>query len=315
MMMRGCLIAFGVFLAGHFDGASAVSAAQQPPIASFKSSVDVVRISAIVRDRRGRFVRDLSAQDFEVIDGGRPQRISDFRHDLAGLSVALLFDVSGSMKGHLTNAREAAQHVLSWMDSERDEVAIFTFDSRLDEILDFTTGVKTLPDAMTSVQPFGATSLYDAIAATARQVVGREGRRHAVVVFTDGSDTSSQLTPSEVSGLASSIDVPVYIFGIVAAIDNPAEEIASPAAEALLTGELANLAAWTGGHMFAASTIVQRSVAARQIVDELRHQYLIAFESSGQPGWHPLVVRARSKDLVVRARSGYYAGQYRPNSH
>jgi hypothetical protein len=118
-----------------------------------------------------------------------------------------------------------------------------------------------------------------------------------------------------VSGIASSIDVPVYIFVIVSAIDNPAEEIAGPLAEALLEGELANLAAWTGGHLFAASTIVQRSVAARQIVDELRHQYLIAFESSGQPGWHPLVVRARSKDLVVRARSGYYAGQSRPNSH
>jgi Ca-activated chloride channel family protein len=314
MVKRGSVITIGVFLAGSFVAAPKMSA-QQPPVAAFKSGVDVVRISAIVRDRRGRFVRDLAAKDFEVIDGDRPQRISDFRHDLSGISVAMLFDVSGSMEGQMANAREAAQHVLAWLDDTRDEVAFFTFDSRLDEVLDFTTGVKTLPDAMTSVEPFGATSLYDAIAETAREVGERQGRRHAVVVFTDGSDTSSQLPPSEVSGIASSIDVPVYIFGIVSAIDNPAEEIAAPSAEALLEGELANLAAWTGGHMFAASTIVQRSVAARQIVDELRHQYLIAFESSGQPGWHPLVVRARSKDLVVRARSGYYAGQSRPNSH
>jgi len=55
-------------------------------------------------------------------------------------------------------------------------------------------------------------------------------------------------------------------------------------------------------------------VAARQIVDELRHQYLMAVESNSSPGWHPLVVRARNKDLVVRARSGYIAGQSRPNS-
>ena len=314
MMKRGSLITLGVFLVCGLGGVTSASA-QDPPVASFKSSVDVVRISAIVRDQRGRFVRDLSAKDFEVIDGGRPQRISDFRHDLAGLSVAMLFDVSGSMEGHMANAREAATHVLAWMDGERDEVAIFTFDSRLDEILDFTTGLKTLPEAMTSVEPFGATSLYDAIAATAREVVARDGRRHAVIVFTDGSDTSSRLAPSEVSGIASSIDVPVYIFGIVSAIDNPAEKIAAPSAQALLTGELANLAAWTGGHMFVASSLVQRSVTARQIVDELRHQYLIAFESSGKPGWHPLVVRARSKDLVVRARSGYYAGQSRPNLH
>jgi hypothetical protein len=57
-----------------------------------------------------------------------------------------------------------------------------------------------------------------------------------------------------------------------------------------------------------------RSIAARQIVDELRHEYLVAFESSGEPGWHPLVIRARGKDLVVRARSGYIAGQSRPMS-
>jgi hypothetical protein len=77
-------------------------------------------------------------------------------------------------------------------------------------------------------------------------------------------------------------------------------------------GPLSDLAARTGGHVFIASTPGQRSVAARQIIDELRHQYLIAFESSGKPGWHPLVVRARNKDLVVRARSGYIAGHSNP---
>jgi len=60
--------------------------------------------------------------------------------------------------------------------------------------------------------------------------------------------------------------------------------------------------------VFVVSTPAQRSLAARQIVDELRHQYLIAFESSGEPGWHPLVVRAKQKNLVVRARNGYMAG-------
>jgi len=315
MAKRGSVITIGVFVFSGFLASAPPARAQNEPIVAFKSSVDVVRISAIVRDDKGRFVRDLSVHDFEVLDGGQPQRIFDFRRDIAGVSVALLFDVSGSMEGQLPNAREAATHVLSWLDEARDEVAIFTFDTRLDEILDFTTGLKTLPESMTSMAPFGATSLYDGIETTARKVVERDGRRHAVVVFTDGSDNASRLTPSDVSGIASSIDVPVYIFGIVPAIDNPAENISAPAAQQLLTGGLANLAAWTGGHLFVASGIAQRSMAARQIVDELRHQYLIAFESSGRPGWHPLVVRARSKDLIVRARSGYFAGQSRPNSH
>jgi hypothetical protein len=87
-----------------------------------------------------------------------------------------------------------------------------------------------------------------------------------------------------------------------------------PEGQSPFAGALDDLAQWTGGRVVVASAPSQRSVAARQIVDELRHQYLIAFESSGIPGWHPLVVHARDKDLVVHARTGYNAGQSRPNS-
>jgi hypothetical protein len=81
-----------------------------------------------------------------------------------------------------------------------------------------------------------------------------------------------------------------------------------------MSGQLANLASWTGGHAFVAASAARRSGVARQIVDGLRHQYLIAFESSDQSGWHRLVVRPRGKGLVVRSRSGYFAGQSRPVS-
>jgi hypothetical protein len=119
-----------------------------------------------------------------------------------------------------------------------------------------------------------------------------------------------------VSAIASEIDVPVYIIGVIPTIDNPVEDTkTNSVGRSALTGDLADLARWTGGHSYLVSTPAQRSIAARQIIDELRHQYLIAFESSGQPGWHPLVVRARNKDLTVRARSGYIAGQSSPTLH
>jgi len=311
-MMRGKLIT-GTVVVTLAIGGNHAAAFQQPPIPSFKAGVDLVRIAAVVRDHKGRFVRDLSARDFEILDNGDSRAISDFRHDLAGVSLAVLFDVSGSMEGQLANAREAAAHVLSWLDPTRDEAAIFTFDTQLDELTPFTVGLKTVPESMARVVPFGATSLHDAIAQTARRVGEREERRRAVVVLTDGADTASRLAPAEVSAIASQIDVPVYIVGIVPSIDNPSEDIAtSSVSRTALGGALADLAAWTGGHTFVASTPGQRSLAARQIVDELRHQYLIAFESSARPGWHPLVVRARNKDLIVRARSGYVAGQSSP---
>jgi hypothetical protein len=137
-----------------------------------------------------------------------------------------------------------------------------------------------------------------------------------VVVLTDGNDNWSRLTPGEVSGIASSIDVPVYIVGIVQPIDNPMADIAVARAEkSALAGPLFDLATWTGGSVIVASTPGLRSLAARTIVEELRHQYLLAFESSGKPGWHPLVVRARDRGLTVHARGGYIAGQSRQNTY
>ena len=286
-----------------------------PPAVTFKSSVDLVRLTAVVRDRKGRFVRDMTVRDFEVLEGGISRRIAEFRHDDSALSIAFLFDVSGSMEARLAHARETAEQILNALTQEGDEAAVYTFDTQLDEIMPFTSGLLQLPRAMQTMTPFGATSLHDAVARTAEKAATRTGLRRAVVVLTDGLDNASRLTAPEVSGVASAIDVPVYVIGIVPAIDNPSADIATTTVErSALTGSLSDLARWTGGRAFVASTVAERTQAARQIVDELRQQYLIAFESSGSPGWHPLVVRARDKDLTVRARSGYFAGQSRPIS-
>src|SRR4051794_10484457 len=125
-----------------------------PPVATFKSSVDLVRVGAVVRDRKGRFVRDLTGRDFEVLDGGVNRRISEFRHDDSGVSIALLFDISGSMEAKMGNAREAAEHILSWLNLQGDEAAVFTFDTRLEEVTPFTAGLQRLPPGISAVRPF-----------------------------------------------------------------------------------------------------------------------------------------------------------------
>ncbi len=127
-MARGKLI-IGVTLLAAATGLQSLEAYGQ--VAAFKGGVDMVRVAAVVRDHKGRFVQDLTVRDFEVLDAGQPRAISDFRADVAGISVAILFDVSGSMEGHLPNAREAATHVLSWTDGTRDEAAIFMLSTRI----------------------------------------------------------------------------------------------------------------------------------------------------------------------------------------
>jgi Ca-activated chloride channel family protein len=292
---------------------AAVARAQEPTseLPTFKSGVERVTVAATVRDRRGRIVKGLEARDFEVFDNGERRAITDFRTEPMPVSLAILFDISGSMRtaDRMLAARFAAHHVLSWLEPGRDEAALLTFDSRLHEVAPFTVDTRALQGALGEVDPFGATSLHDAIAEAARKSAARTGRRRAVVVITDGIDTASGLTPGQVSGIASAIDVPVYIIATVLPIDHKGREHALPTAlPGGADGTVEDLATWTGGAFFFVSTPSDTSNAARQVFEELRLQYLLAFEPGRGEGWRPIEVRTRDKDHVVRARGGYLAG-------
>jgi VWFA-related protein len=230
--------------------------------------------------------------------------------------VALLLDISGSMRvgARLVDARQGAMHLFAGL-RPIDQAAIFTFDTGLDQVTPFTSDRAQLEAALDTTQkPYGQTSLYDATARVARavaaesRVAGGLPQRAAVVVVTDGIDTRSQLTPEQVAAIASGIDVPVYIVAVMAKIDDPRERLEDDAGGAGLPAtRLQELAQRTGGELYLASAPAHASVAARQILGELRHQYVLAFEASTRPGWHPLQVRAKDGQ-VVRARSGYTAG-------
>jgi VWFA-related protein len=300
----------------------AAAPAEQTPPYRFRSAVDLVSVAAVVRDRKGRFVKDLSKQDFEIVEAGRNRPIVDFRAELNGpVKLAVLLDISGSMRvGQRTaDARQAASHIFSSL-AGADQAAVFTFDTALAQAQAFTSDRQVLEAAMGSAdKPFGQTSLYDAIAQTAKKVAAASGtgpkglpQRSAVIVITDGIDTRSNMTPAAVSAAASSIDVPVYIVAVVAAVDDPRET--NHRRSAAMASDLQELARGTGGELFIASAPAHASMAARQMVDELRHQYVLAFEASSQSGWRPLEVRTRQDELVVRARTGYSGGAPSPSS-
>lgn len=312
LLLLGLLMLMSTSVAGQQQPGEQVV---QP---TFKSGVDLVTVTATVRDRRGRLVKGLDAKDFVVLDSGERRKISEFRAEPTSVSVAILFDISGSMRvaDRMTAARFAAHHVLSFLEPGRDEAALFTFDSRLHQVAPFTVDTRALQGALGEVDPFGATSLHDAIAETAKKMADRTGRRRAVVVITDGIDTASGLTPGQVSGIASAIDVPVYIMATVLPIDHVGREGALPRQdEVTQDGTIEDLARWTGGALFYVSTPSDTSTVSRQVLDELRMQYVIAFEPAAAEGWRPLEVRTTNKDYIVRARSGYMAGATRGVSY
>jgi Ca-activated chloride channel family protein len=281
------------------------------PAATFKSGVEVVTVTAAVRDERGHVVRNLAKDDFQVVDSGFARPIQDFYSGDSPVSVAILLDISGSMGvgGNMDRARAAVRVVLDHLHSKGDEAALYTFDASLHEAVPFTTDLGRIRAMTLAGRPWGLTSLYDAVGAMAKSVGERENRHRAVLVITDGVDTGSRMTAAQVSGIASSIDVPVYLLTVVNPLDHPGGEysVVEAAGEHASTATLADLARWTGGDMRICSMPEHTLAAVEDLFGELRYQYLITFEPGLTPGWHPLEIRTRKKNLVVHARGGYVA--------
>jgi VWFA-related protein len=280
--------------------------AEQQPV--FRATVDRVAVATVVRTRQGKPVTDLKREDFQLFDSGVARPISEFRTEPTPVSLALLVDYSGSMEVAEKQERAAAiaGHIVSWLSPGEDRVGLYGFDRGLQELSPLRAAPSDVLEKLGAQKPYGKTSLFDAIAKTGQMLAEHEGPRRAVVVLTDGVDNASDLSAAEVSGLASSIDVPVYIIIVVSSMDRAGKSTMDDSRlDAMLEGRLGDLAHWTGGEIFAGIGPAQDSLAARQIVTELRQQYMLVFEPDTRPGWHPIDIRTRQKDFVVRARSGY----------
>lgn len=304
--MKGAFVLMAVVLAAGYPAAQQQE--PQRPRPTFRASVAKVAVTAVVRDQNGRPVTDLRPEEFRLTVNGKPRDIQEVRRDAVPVRLALLVDFSGSMRvaAKREEAAGIARHVVSWLEPGVDEAGLFTFDSQLHELQPLTPVPGDMIDRLMAIDAYGATSLFDAIASTGERVAEEGGSRRAVVALTDGADNASRLTAAEVSGIASAIDVPVYVVLVVSPLDRSGSmTFIDEQLDAMVGGRLGDLARWTGGAIFVATGPARTSTAARTIVDELRNQYLIAFEPGDRPGWHPIELRTTRKNLVVRTRSGY----------
>jgi Ca-activated chloride channel homolog len=282
----------------------------QNPRTTFLGGVSRVTLNVVVRDSHGRAITGLAGQDFQVFDEGRPVNLSDFRIGEEPVSVAILVDTSGSMGlgDRLATARQATDMLLAQLQTG-DEAALFTFDRILHEVSPFSLDLATVRRGFDRVSPFGSTSLHDAVAAAARQSASRTSSRRAIIAITDGFDNSSELTAAAASSIASSIDVPVYVLA-VANTSNPVDP-SVVTLEPVAGGGVArldDLTRWTGGASFAAETLAQTNLSVRQILNDLRTGYVMAFAPHDTPGWHRLTVLVARKGATVRTRAGFWIG-------
>ena len=303
--LRAIGFAVAIWSAWAGGGLSAQQAGPPQPAPDvqpiFRSAVQRVALAAVVRDGKGKLVKDLTAKDFELLDSGRRTPLIGVWSEASPASVAVLMDASGSMATKLERARETSRNLLAGLQPGVDEAALFSFDTEMKELRAFSTSFSAADGAWASTRAFGATSLWDAIADTSNRIASRQ-RRRALVVITDGVDSASRLKPSDVSAIASAVDVPVYIVVISLFSEEDAREPIQ------LSGPLADLASWTGGSLLVVRDTITAGTAAQEILSELQHQYVVAFEPGSKPGWHALVLRTKKSGLFVRARSGYTVG-------
>jgi Ca-activated chloride channel homolog len=281
------------------DAAPATSfakAAAREGIAVFTTDARLVEVYATVADERGRYIDNLRADSFEILDEGKPQPIKAFEPSSAGLSCALLLDTTGSMQAALPALKNAALRLLDEL-REDDSVSVYSFSDVTLERQSFTKNKRAAKRAVIPTYPHGRTALYDAVAEVAYSIAGRSGKK-VIVVFTDGDDNQSSVTVEHAIRRAKLAGVPVYTIAQGAALNHPA-----------LLRQLENISTTTGGLAFSIRDPRQIQGVFEKVASDLKHGYLLAYQPPDEkPGeWRKIAVRLKGvKERKVRAREGYY---------
>ncbi len=296
-------------------GAAAQTRGADPAVArrpTFAARSALVVLSATAVDRDGRPVRDLAAHEFRVFEEGRPQPVTRFStaRDLRA-RVLLLVDASGSMGSpeSSTSVRMAAVQLLAALGPD-DEAALVAFDSQSRTLAPFTRERPALMRALDSLRHFGATALHDSLERAAEDVAAQGEGRRAVVVVTDGVDTTSRRSPEDVVARSKALDVPIYALSVVSPLDDPRSRLFTgrerPLAAHAGQAQLDRYARLSGGGAFVVSDFPALRGAAQTIAAELKHQYRLGYDAPDGPArFRRVEVKSTRKGVSVRTRSGY----------
>ena len=295
-------------LAGLASGMPAQTPAPAPSASArpftFEVDVDVVSLNVVVFDKAGKFVRGLGASEVQVLEDGVPQQVSYFQ-EASGpgaakipLSVVLVLDASGSMRTSLRFLQEAASAFVNRLE-ESDQALVVDFNEGVRGSGEFTGDAERLDRSVEGLQAWGGTSLYDAIHYALNRVKDQPGRK-ALLVFSDGADTTSQLKEQEVVDYARAVEASVYCVGIRGETGLVAR---SP------RGFLRKVAKETGGEFFFPDRVGELVKAFAAISDELHNHYALGYTPKRPPdgGWRQISVKLNLKDAEVRVRKGYFA--------
>jgi len=212
------LSAAGVLLSAQTQGGQAQS---DPQSFKFRTGVELVNVNATVTDQSGRFVSGLNQDDFRVYDDEQLQTVTHFNSDRVPVSLGIVLDTSGSMDGDkMMAAKQALDRFLSLLSDPNDEVFLYRFDSAPELVEGWTRDKRRVSESLRRIQPRGSTALYDAVADAVRLAQQGHNRKKAVVIISDGNDTTSRTDVFAVKQLIRGTEVLVYAIGIDSGASN-----------------------------------------------------------------------------------------------
>lgn len=299
---------------------SAAPAAQEQQ--AFRSGVAGVAVDVSVRDRNRRPITGLTAEDFELFDNGVPQQIDEISYAKRPIDVTVALDISHSVTGAmLERLRRGVTDLMGDLGRE-DRLKLMLFNLRIMRTVDFTTDTKLVGDAIRAARPGGGTALLDTIAVAATSATASD-RRHLIVIFTDGADSSSVTSPAALTITAQRSRGSLAFVLPSLTMTSSSTILTAPGSgerASILSGQtliasarpldalFQNLARETGGQIVPAAANTDLSNTFRQVLDAFRSSYLLLYNARGveRGGYHTLEVRVKRDDAQVTARRGYF---------
>ncbi|HYJ96385.1 MAG TPA: VWA domain-containing protein [Vicinamibacterales bacterium] len=279
--------------------------AQQP---SFRAGVDIVSLNVTVTDAATHYITDLEEGDFLVFEDGIKQNVTFFSRRQSPIALSLLLDSSASMEEHLPVLQQAATNFVHKLKSN-DIAQVIDFDSRVEIRQGFTGNQAELDTAISQLAAGGSTSLHNAIYIAlkelrkVRAVNEEDVRRQALIVFSDGEDTSSLVSFDEVLDLAKRSETSIYTIAL-----RGSDVQAKGFREAEFV--MRTLAQETGGRAFFPAKIDDLNGVYTQIADELASQYTLGYTSANprrDGAWRRIVIQVSRPNVTPRTKKGYYA--------
>ena len=281
--------------------------AQQP---AFRSAIDVVSMNVTVIDSTSKYITDLTEKDFEIFEDGVKQDLTLFNRTNLPVALSLLIDTSSSMEDRMTVAQDAAIGFIRKLRTT-DLGEVIGFDSRAEVLQKFTGNTAELEQAIRKTVAGGSTSMNNALYISLKGLkkipVRQEDeiRRQAIILLSDGEDTSSLVTFEDVLDLARRSETAIYAIGLM---DDAAAGQSKGFREA--TYALRQLTNDTGGRAFFPSDVKTLASVYGQIYDELSSQYTIGYTSKNprrDGAWRRLIVRVARPNVQARTKQGYFA--------